>query len=141
MREMRTLSLVVGWIGGLYGILQGGLLAFEPLYGRASSSPPLPQIGDGDAIHGTSFPSPPPLLAFIIVAAVLMVFGGVLALLSLRKQTMFSIYAFTLFAFSLLSLPSIGWIFLPATTLLFLAAVLMWIQQRGADVASLSRRK
>ena len=128
----RKLSLVVGWIGGIYGILRGGLIAFQPIYMTASSVAQPPQI-DGYSGPTSSPPiqsTPPtpiyadPVIAVVIIAVMVLVFGGVLALLTLRKTEAFSLYAFTLFVFSLLSLPSIGWIFLPATALLLLSAVL-----------------
>ena len=146
-RSMRILSLVIGWTGGLYGTVRGCLFAFQPFYTHVSSNAPQPTLFSGDIPAGSAVSNPPPfpeyadpVLALVIIAIALITFGGVLTLLTLGKSEVFSIYAFTLFVLCLLSLPGTGWIFLPATTLLLLAAVVAWILQRGANVASLLRR-
>lgn len=125
-RIIQWLPLVVGWAGGVYGLLRAIALASSRLYERASSriqpsgqSSPLPPDPSSVGVD--------PGIAALIVMAGFLVFGTALALLTMRWRIASTLYAFILFAFSLIAILSIGGIFLPATALLLFAAALLWL--------------
>ncbi len=114
--------VIVGWSGALLGIVRGVMLLTQPLYTTASSVLPSPgEPSSGTETVSGGLDGVTVGLGLVLVA---LVFGGVLVLLILGKRVQFNVLSLSLLFFSLVSLPSIGWVFLPATGLLALAAIL-----------------
>lgn len=126
----RRVSIIIGWAGAIYGILRGLILASRSPYQHLSESISAP---------GQPAPPPPPpsqtvtdpVVVVVVLLVLLLIFGSALALLMIRQREAFTGYAITLVVISVLTLPSIGWVFLPATGLLLLAAIIAWLPSKS----------
>ena len=124
----RWLYVFVGWLGGTLGIVtEVRQVITQPLYGYSETHgvlegglPRVTEIGPVEVYANG-------ITIAIVALVVVLVFGTAVVLVTLGKRGLFSAYSFGLLLFSLLSLPSIGWVFLPATVLLSLAAILSWL--------------
>ena len=140
MRMLRHNSyVIVGWLGSILGIVRGINLVTHPIYTHASdSASPLDEL-----TSGTELVIAEQSLDIVAVAAgvlvVLLVFGILLVLLTLGKRELFAVYSFNLLFLSVMSLPSIGWVFLPATGLSAIAGSLFLLLGPNSRGATSSR--
>ncbi|VVB95673.1 Uncharacterised protein [uncultured archaeon] len=106
------------WAGGLYGILMGFFVAFGPLYEYRTSTG---YQGYESLAQTQGF-----LFAFSIIAITLLLFGGTILLL-LKKQYALIIVLLAVHAIlEVLTLPSMGLLFIPATVLIFVATLILY---------------
>lgn len=117
------------WVGGFYGIMMGLYVAFGPTGEYATST----------GYHGytTTLETEGILFAFIIAIIPLLLFGGcVIFLTKHRLRIVIGLLAVQVIL-EALSLPGFGILFIPATLLLIVATVLIWLSQHLAGRRSL----
>ena len=116
---MRRYSVLILWgVASLYGLWRGVRLAFFRVATQATVVPG----GQPEVVEPAFFPGG---IIVLVVAIVLYAMLGHLAYT--RQYGLFRLVAGVHIALSLLSLPSVGWLFLPSSGLLLLAIIFSFV--------------
>ena len=118
------LSVLVGWSGGIFGIYRGISFVTQPLYAQATSN----TSEYTEAVLSLSLGG-----MLVVGGLVALIYCILVALLTVGKRGLFAAYSAGFFGLRLLSVPSIGWVFLPAMGLMVMAAGLCFTTRQRSS--------